>query len=257
MKDKMMKLLMLVLCGAGSSNLLAGDMGAVHQKEAPYFKPFISGEGLYSWPKIHGYTMNIPAPDTNTGVSDVNNRGWGGRVAAGVMHSMTELFALSGEIGWGYYGHTQMPIRFSSPLTANAIAQGLGKTTGNLDLWGFDVLIGLMYTQPKYDLYFKAGALFENMRVGLADIVMNSSGGTLTINSTSPGVLPEIKLGAAYHITEKLAANVSWMYAFGGPYDVTLPYNNVNSVGYLGAMATELKNPSMNVLMFGLEYRFA
>ena len=149
-----------------------------------------------------------------------------------------------------------MPVTFSSPLGSEAISRGLGNITGNLDRWGLDALVGLLYTQPKYDLYVKAGALFQDLRVSLQGITINQSEGTLSINTIMPAVLPEIKLGAAYHITDKLGANVSWMYAFGGPFGVTLPYNIINSVAKIGALKSELHNPSMNVLMFGLEYRF-
>ena len=233
----------------------ASKMGPVLMDQD--LRPFVSAEGLFSWPQIHGYTVTLPAPDTNTGQSVIHNRGWGARVAAGLLYAKTERFAYSGEIGWGYYGHTQMPITFASPLTATQIADGIGNTTGSLDRWGFDALIGLYYTQPKYDLYAKAGALFQNLRVSLANLPINASGGSMTINSTDPGVLPEIKLGGAYHITNNLAANLSWMYAFGGPFDVTLPYENMNSIAKIGMIATQIKNPTMNIVMFGLEYRFS
>ena len=252
MKNKIFKLLMLAVCGVGSSGLFAGGMGPV--KDSPSFRPFISGEGLYSWPNVNGITITLPSG--NVGTSNVTNRGWGGRLGAGIMHAMTERFAYSGEIGWGYYGHTEMPITFAAPLTATQLANGLDKTSGNLDRWGFDALLGLMYTQPKYDLYVKGGALFQNLRVNLSDIIVNGSNAKMSMNSTIPGVLPEIKLGGAYHITDKLAVNLSWMYAFGGNVSVLLPYTEVNSAPSMGNIATNLQNPSMNVVMFGLEYRF-
>ena len=220
------------------------------------FIPFISGEGLFAWPTVKGFTITTPPPELNVGTSKINNRGWGGRIAAGLMTPINERFAYSGEVAWGYYGHTQMPVVFDKPLSKTDINTGLGNTTGSLERWGFDVLAGLLYTQPKYDLYVKAGALFQNLRVNLSDIVVNREQGSISTNSNIPNVLPEIKLGAAYHITDHLGANVSWMYAFGGPFDVILPYNDVNGVGKIGASSMELKNPSMNVVMFGLEYRF-
>lgn len=256
MKNIMFKYMAIALCTTSSSGLFAGNMGPITQSEAPSFIPFISGEGLYSWPKVQGITIILPPEAPNTGTSTNINQGWGGRVAAGLMHAITDRFAYSGEVGWGYYGHTEMPITFTSPLTQREINGGIQNTTGNLDRWGFDALLGLLYTQPKYDLYAKAGALFQNLRLSLYDITLNTEGGTISTNTTVPGVLPEIKLGAAYHITDKLSANVSWMYAFGGDFSVTLPYNDNNSVITVGAIGANLKNPSMNVVMFGLEYRF-
>ena len=255
MKNRICKLLILAACMTNGTALFAGDMGTITHSSS--YIPFISAEGLYSWPKVQGIVITLPAPEQNLGTSDVINRGWGGRVGVGLMHPQSERFAYSGEVGWGYYGQTLMPVTFTSPLSATAIAAGIGNTTGSLERWGFDALIGLYYTQPKYDVYAKAGALFQNLRVSLADIALNTSGGAISTNTTVPAVMPEIKLGAAYHITDKLAANVSWMYVYGGEFNLILPYVDSNGTPLIGSMSTVFKNPSMNLVMFGLEYRFA
>ena len=250
MRNKIFMFFAMAVCGASSSALYAGSMGPV---ESPSFIPFVSGEGLYSWPNIAGLTIFVP-PDSQ-GLPVNKNQGWGGRIGAGVMHPVSNRFAISGEAGWGYYGHTGMTVDYAIPLSAAAVGAGVGNTSANLDRWGFDLLGGLLYTQPKFDLYAKGGALFQNMRVDLSGVVLISESSTVTLHTTLPEVLPEIKLGGAYHITDKLAATASWMYVFGGNFDINLPYINVNA-SHIGALVSALQSPSMNTVMFGLEYRF-
>lgn len=257
MKKNILSLFVMAACGASSSTALyAGSMGPV--ESTPSVRPFISGEGLYSWPsRINGlttstFTSSVPS----TGLPQVTNRGWGGRLAAGLITAMSDRFAYSGEMGWGYYGHTVLGINYTPPLSAADLAAGIGHEQGSMDRWGFDVLAGVLYTQPKYDLYFKAGALFQNTRFNLSGVTLSGSGVLGTVGGTLPEVLPEIKLGAAYHVTNNLAATVSWMYAFGGKFGFDTAYSNTTSPAHVSALAASLSNTSMNVAMFGLEYRF-
>ena len=113
-------------------------------------------------------------------------------------------------------------------------------------------------TQPKYDLFFKAGALFQNSRVSAQDIAVNDTGTSVSFNNTIPEVLPEIKLGGAYHVTDKLLATLSWMHAFGGTFNIDAPITESSSVRTLALSnaLTSWQSPVLNSVMFGLEYRF-
>ena len=174
------------------------------------------------------------------------------------MRAATDRFAYSGEVGWGYYGHTKMSAKYAGSPTPEQIASGLDIGSVNMDQWGFDVLVGLLYTQPKYDLFFKAGALFQNSRVSAQDIAVNDTGTSVSFNNTIPEVLPEIKLGGAYHVTDKLLATLSWMHAFGGTFNIDAPITESSSVRTLALSnaLTSWQSPVLNSVMFGLEYRF-
>jgi hypothetical protein len=241
-------------------------MGPVSAEPLAGFVPFLAGEASYTWPQIDGYNANFQSLANVT--STVQNQGWGGRFAAGLMHAMSDRFAYSAEMGWGYYGHVNLEPRFTVSNGAQVIPPA--NTIGaSMDGYGFDMLAGILYTQPKYDLFFKAGALFENLHVNMSvdprTILRNNRraenfvpGSTLTLNRNMPQVMPEIKLGGAYHVTENWSATIAWMHAFGGSLglsagDLNLASNSVR----IGDITANLNSPTLNSVMFGLEYRFA
>jgi len=261
MRQKILLSIMLLICG--SSGLYAGTMGAV-AKEKEY-KPFIIGEAAYSWPDVTGFDVNF----TNLARlrSNILINGWGGRIAAGVMRSISDRFALSFEGGLMYNDHFNVQPVYS--VTGAQVIPEKTTVTMNGDQYGFDLLGGIVYSKPKYDLFFKAGALFENTRTHLAvnlhEILRNNDrrryfreGSTQAINVNIGQVMPEIKLGGGYHVTDNWSVTAAWMHAFGGTMgfhadDMDLQTNQLS----IGNIAANLNNPSINSVLFGVQYFFS
>ena len=258
----------LVLAGCGSSALNAGPMGSISPMEsASRFRPFVSGEGSYTWPQIDGLNFNIVSLATITSVTV--NQGWGGRVAAGGLYAMSDRYAFSAEMGWGYYGNAKLEPHFiansGDQVVPNSETLGLG-----MDTYGIDILAGIYYTQPKFDLFFKAGALFENIQMNASiipsallknnpranEFIVNGIPSVMAMSRSVPEVLPEIKLGGAYHLTNNWAVTASWMHAFGGQFGLQAPVISLNPTPIIGNVTVEAHNPTLNTVLFGLEYRF-
>ena len=82
-------------------------------------------------------------------------------------------------------------------------------------------------------------------------------GSDFIIKRSSPQIMPEIKIGGAYHLNEHWLLDVAWMHAFGGPLSLSAPSFATSPSLVLGDVTIEAHNPSLNSVMFGLEYRFA
>jgi hypothetical protein len=262
MNNKLLGALLCVACS--STGLYAGGMGDVEANKAE-FVPFLLGEASYTWPQIGQFNINFTnLADTST----VNKiQGWGGRFAAGLMHAMSDRFAYSAEMGWGYYGHSSTtPI--VKTTTGATVTLPNSSMSLNLDQYGFDLLGGIFYTKPKYDLFFKAGALAQNLGVHMIfnphEMLRGSSradmfvpGSEFVIKRSSPEIMPEIKIGGTYHLNDHWLVDVAWMHAFGGPLSLSAPSLTTSPAFVLGDVTIEAHNPSLNSVMFGLEYRFA
>ncbi len=241
--------------------LHAGGMGAVASSK-PFITPFLGAEAAYTWSGIDGYNINV----VNEGLftNEKTNQGWGGRISAGLLDKVSEQFSASAEMGWAYYGRVVLKPKFIVN-TGVAVTPTSNTSQSNMDQYGLDLLAGIVYTKPKYDLFFKAGALFENLRINakldLSQIVAQSPtlvsqwDGPTALRLNFPQVLPEIKLGGAYHITETTLATVSWMHAFGSTFSVEAPSMHFNPTR-VGNLTLNLQSPTLNSVMFGLEYRF-
>jgi hypothetical protein len=252
-------LLSSVLLACATSATYAGDMGPV---ESYPFKPFILGEAAYSWPQVSGLSVN-----SNLGYigSTQTVQGWGGRLAAGLMRHVSEKFALSFEGGLMYNDHITIdPVVHAQG--ANISVPGL--MMGSFDQYGLDLLAGINYVKPKYDIFFKAGALFENMRtqvsVNTNKILYNNDRQNYfiptaqqTINTNIGQVMPEIKLGGAYHVNEDWSLTAAWMHAFGGTLSMYSDQMNLTSGSIsIGNIALSLNNPTIDSVLFGVQYSF-
>ncbi len=256
MRNKVLLSSMFLTCAVH-----AGEMGPI---ESYTFKPFVSGEAAYSWPQVRG--MDI-ATSFGKVTSNFINQGWGGRLATGLMRQVSEKFALSLEGGLMYNDHiTLEPVVHVEGMTVTPESQPI---FANFDQYGFDMLAGINYVRPKYDLFFKAGALFENMRSRFsvdthALFTRNTRqvnfvpGAKQSINTNIGQVMPEIKLGGAYHYNEAWSLTAAWMHAFGG----TLGFgsDNINfTTGEvtIGAIDFVLNNPTIDAVLFGIQYDFS
>lgn len=251
---------MLLTCAAAAA--FAGDMGPV---ESYTFKPFILGEAAYSWPTVAGFSVN-----SNIGYisSREEVQGWGGRLAAGVSRQISEKFALSFEGGLVYNDHIASIPRVETHGVVVELPNG-AVMGGSFDQYGFDLLGGIAYTRPKYDLFFKAGALFENLRtsVGMDTHSMLQgnvrqdyfgAGKTQALDVNVGQVMPEIKLGGAYHFNEDWSITASWMHAFGGTLGFSADELDFRTGLFsVGNLNLSLNNPTINAVMFGLQYDFS
>lgn len=219
---------------------------------------FVSVEGGYTWNRAKGINASFfdENDDLITIFSNQKKKGGTARVAYGSLRPLNDLFFLSGEIGWGYYGKNVY--RFSAvDTTIDAITVDLDGADFNNTLWGFDILAGIAYRAPRYDIFFKAGGLIQNSQVKLRteelDISEDIFPSNFTFRQNSTQVLPVIKLGASYYWWENLSLFGAWTYAFGSTPKVYLregldtpAFGDVN-----------LRNPTMNVVTGGLAFWFA
>lgn len=274
-------LLALAFTACTASTLVhAGGMGAAKKaapQPTPFFIPFLAGEGMYTWPQVDGYSINllnanVQGQTQNINVSSNNeNQGWGGRLAGGFLHPMSgrmHSFLGSLEAGWGYYGSMDLnPVA----TTGNGTRVSISTTDAGMSMkqYGVDLLAGLVYDQPQYDVFFKVGALIQNLKLnvnvnpqGLERTAGAAPGriasvlnGGYAVNPTVVNVLPMLRLGGGYHISKNWLATASWMHAFGSTLKINMPDVNFSS-RTVGNMAAKIASPSLNAVMFGLEYRF-
>lgn len=258
-----MRLTSLALaCSVLASTANAGGMGAV--QASSLITPFMTGEASYTWSSIDGYNINVQEVGLFT--SNKNTQGWGGRIGAGLLDKLSDRFSASAEMGWGYYGRVQLNPALIIPQGVTVIPS-VNTNHFNIDQYGLDLLAGILYTRPKYDLFFKAGALFENLRVdagmNFSELVVGNAALSSQFNGLEdfrfnlPQVLPEIKLGGGYHVTERTLVTLAWMHAFGSTFSLQAPNMRFNPTTQLGNVTVNLQSPTLNSILFGLEHRFA
>jgi len=277
MKKKILLAIALSACSV-STVVNAGGMGPLLTKPAPYFVPFLAGEGMYTWPEIDGYRIRVTNIATSTGTesavftSQPDNKGWGGRLAVGMMHFMSgqlQPFAGSVEAGWGYYGKVNLVPRVTVSSGVQVIPSG-NSISASTEQYGVDLLAGLIYDQPMYDVFVKVGALIQNLKFrssinpdalasGRTSTLLSRLDGTYTPNLMAVNVLPMIRLGGGYHVDKQWLVTASWMHAFGSTLSITAPdinFGTGNTLGGLGRISAQVASPTLNTVMFGIEYRF-
>lgn len=247
----------------GMSCSYAGTMGPIVTPSI--LMGYVSGEGGYTWNKVKGINASFTGSVVGIGSTifglstNQNNQGGTGRLAVGMIHPINDLLFLSGEVGWGYYGETTSHFNISGVPNAAAINSTISGINLKNTLWGFDVLAGIVYNKPQYDLFFKAGALMENSQLkfstGNLSNISSAVTGSAVIKNNQTEALPVIKVGASYHIWENLAVFAAWTHAFGSNEQLNANVNfNTPVAVYFNA---NLQNPTLDVVTGGLTYRFA
>lgn len=275
MKTKIILAVALSACSA-STLLHAGGMGAA-KKPTPFLIPFLAGEGMYTWPQVDGYNIDllnatVQGQTKNIHITSSNeNQGWGGRLAGGFLHPLSGRFAsFSGSIeaGWGYYGSMDLnPIASTGDGTTVAIST----TDAGMSMrqYGVDLLAGLVYDQPQYDVFFKVGALIQNLQLkvnvnpqglertagAVPGRISTALNGGYSMHPTIVNVLPMLRLGGGYRVSKNWLATASWMHAFGSTLKIDMPDMNFSN-RTVGNLAAQIASPSLDAVMFGLEYRF-
>lgn len=216
---------------------------------------FVELESGYSWNTLKDIDINIiGAEDVHASAS---KNGWSGRIALGLGKQVCAPFYITSEIGWGYYGDSILLIKATGPLVGAPGAPDFNGIRLKSTQDGFDILAGVLYNQPCYELFLKAGALIQNSQLDLdADISAVTTGnmqGNVSIGLNQTQVLPEVKIGGVYHVNCNLGVLVDWTYAFGSNTRIQA---NIDPNNPLGTINMNLKNPSLNTVMVGLQYRF-
>lgn len=227
-----------------SSYVTAGDMGCGGSSACG--TAFVALEGGYTTNTINGYNLSITG--LNTVITSTKKiQGETVRLSAGMIAAMDEQFAVTGEVGWGYYGRTSM-----TPTVGGIIVPGTFAISHTLT--GFDALVGAVYTQPSYNLFFKAGALIQNMQTSTNanfTAFVFPDVNTLKEEYNNTAVLPEIKLGGAYNFNENWALTAAYMFALGASPKTTGDFN-VNTG--TSSLSINTQNPTINSLLLGVQY---
>lgn len=250
----------------------AGAMGPV--ASTPTLYTFVGAEGGYTWNDIDGITFNSQDSGGDDyfdiGTTTSQNSGGSARLYAGLMRLIySDSLYFSGEVGWGYYGKTTLTLNF---ISNNPNSSNLNGTSLTDTFNGFDALIGLVYNQPRFDLFLKAGALLQNSNLK-GNLVVNQAPNanntnysytSVRVKLALPQVLPEIKVGGAYHVNDNIAVTATYAHAFGFASQVDIDTNNCNGNNPFcqgGTITNSLVNanvnPSLDIVMLGLQYRFA
>ena len=232
----------MVAASLGLSSLIAhaGTMGPVNDM---HVVPYFAGEALYAWNSLQGSVVN-----SNKAVLTKN--GWGGRLSAGIVYPYTQQFGLNAEFGGGYYGN----------IKSNLAVEGV---TANTNIIGYDFLVGATYHASLLDLYVDIGAMAQNMDYGVTvNKGLRIPGGLITgveqIHLSQTQMLPEIKVGGIYNLVQNLGLTLSYTHVFG--YTVNSNSTSTTTLAppsILAAGRIEQRNPTLDVILFGLRYNFA
>ena len=217
----------------------AGTMGPV-AAQLPSMVPFAVLEASYTWNQLSTSTINSQTATPTT-------QGWGGRFGAGFAHPLSESLSLTTELGGGYYGSNKFSLA----------SQGIS-TRSTID--GYDFLVGGTYTMNQFDLFGKVGVMVQNLRSSVTQDYSKSLpgglySGTVVTHSNTTQALPEVKVGGIYNWTESWGLTVAYMHVFGNS-----PAANIGVNATAGAISangnTNNQNPSLDSIMFGLNYKF-
>lgn len=211
---------------------------------------FVSLEGGYTWNRIDGYQFTFSG--TNASITSVeDNKGYTGRLAAGMFNMFDEELAMSGELGWGYYGKTNL-----DPALNGFVATIPGTINQSNTITGFDALVGLAYVQPSFNFSIKAGAMIQNMQ--------NKFQATFTpgvfplfdtyqTKTNRTQVLPEMKLGGAYSFDNNWSITAAYLFVLGSSPSFDADFNvNTGSFNF----ATDEQNTGLNTILLGVQYMF-
>lgn len=232
------KILYTLLAGVFCNSIAhGGTMGPVSTQMPNSF--YAGGEASYTWDK--NGVMRV-----NSDQAAQNNQGWGGRFSLGVTHRYSEKFKFNAELGGGYYGSTS----YTAPLVGSTVKSQID---------GYDLLAGLMYNiYDQLDLIVDVGFMVQNNRINVTENLALSKPGNLysgTLNNISAitQVLPEIKVGGIYNLSDNWGITLAYLHVFGS--DTRNIYTILATPGAISENGTSnMQNPTLNAVMFGLRY---
>ncbi len=230
------------------SNLLCislGYAGTLGEALTSQTTRYANLEASATWPTLGTQTMN--------GYTTVRSyQVWGGRFSAGVLSPYKKINLL-GEVGGGYYG------KVSGTNESGYF--------GNRKFTGYDVLVGALYQLNTsflndVDIFGSVGFMALNSRISAtADLLkLFQDGGSFNgitnkeFNVTQ--VLPEIKVGGIYHLNENLGFTISYLHVFSNSPGVNRTMSGIAGQGVNINGSSDINNPALNTLLFGLRYYF-
>lgn len=199
---------------------------------------FVSLEGSYSWNQFNGVKIN-GYPSTQH--SDL----FGGRLAGGIAHPVSDNILLSAELGGGYYGNT-------SPSIVEAGVKG------HFSIDGYDLLLGSAYKMDHITYFGKVGVMGQNLRSKITkDLAIEIPGdfisGITSTDMSQTQLLPEVKLGALYQLNNKIDLSLAYMHVFGSVMEKNMMMAasqlQITTNGHVNS-----QNPSLNSVMIGIQY---
>lgn len=226
-----------VLMLSSSAISHAGTMGPISSQ--PSYIPYITGEASYTWPNFGVVRIN--------GVQASQSlNGWGGRLGLGMAYvSPIQNVNFTAEIGGGYYGDAKQAL----------LPYANSKST----IDGYDVLAGALYkTTYNVDIFGQIGFMIQNLRVsGTQNTTYSVPGGTNVVSASnkfiSSQVLPEVKIGGIYNLTQNWGISAAYMGVFGSRPGSTVTYGLVGTQEF-NTLVANAQNPTLNSVMFGLRY---
>lgn len=224
-----------------SSLAYAGSMGA---QSSGCCSSFASLELGYTTNTINNYEFTITGLEGAPLSSIKNSQHYAARLAAGMINMIDELWGMSGELGWGYYGRT----------TLNPEFVGFGGLSFTNTISGFDALLGISFIQPNYLLFLKAGALIQNVRnqvTANTDELSFPFFDSITLSSNQTAALPEIKIGAGYQFDSNWALTGAYALAIGSTQRTRGTFNPIT---FAGTLNSNTQNPTLNMLLLGVQY---
>ena len=236
-------------CSLGLNVAFAGSMGDDFMMSHE-IKPFASVEAFPVWINAGSLSYSKTPSTYQKGTSNFTSAG--ARLGGGFAYPYTSRVDLTMEAGWSYFGHYSNYTKGSSSGSNYSLA-----------LNGPDLLVGVSYKVNQYELFLKAGTLFERLGYSFRTTkpLSYTFDGTLYdtnlwVKSNILDFLPEIKVGGLYNVNAHWGVSIAYMHAFGDA-----PRFNMDSITTATPpqvnLAYDLKGPSLNSLMAGVRYQFA
>ena len=182
----------------------------------------------------------------------------GVRGAAGILYAYKPNLDLTAEAGWNYFGSANGNLGSNSAVFTDKISAS-----------GVDGLVGVTYKQNnKFEWFAKGGALFQIIRQNMTYVGTNGSSGNNTYNLAYNllvlDVLPEVKVGLNYNISQNWGASFSYMHAFGSSPSIALSTTTSDGPLSLGQPTTlttynanlNLQGATLDAVQLGIHYLF-
>lgn len=232
-------------CSLGLNVASAGSMGDDFMMSHE-IKPFASVEAFPVW--INAGSLSV----TKTGIlsqkATSNYTSAGARLAGGFAYPYTSRLDLTMEAGWNYFGH---------------YSNSTSDSDYSLALNGPDLLVGVSYKVNQYELFLKAGTLFERLSYSFRTTKpifytfdSTSYSTNLWAKSNILDFLPEIKVGGLYNVNAHWGVSLAYMHAFGDAPRFNSSQITTSTPQQVN-LAYDLKGASLNSLMAGVRYQFA
>ncbi len=227
-------IIVMSMCSMISVSYAQSEFDALFDSLTPDIV-FAGGEGAYNWIQTDSFFFN----DQRIKQAEQN---WGGRASAGLLYFPTDKFGIGLEMGWGYYGRV-------------SVSSNIDRWSASKHIQGYDVLFDMQYTINKIDLLGNVGFMIQKQNFNL-NTYNNDSNFRTNLDAAlvnfydKTEILPEVKLGGVYHLTNNIGISLAYMYVFGSEYQ------NSDSGDDDSGDGDGSKNPSLGTLMLGVRYSF-